>query len=61
MKLLVCCLLAITCVLVDADKGERILKLTEVIKELKALNRTVTVGQPAIYLTLSQSLCVIST
>uniref|UniRef100_A0A8C8HBZ4 Interleukin n=1 Tax=Oncorhynchus tshawytscha TaxID=74940 RepID=A0A8C8HBZ4_ONCTS len=34
--------IAFTCVLVDADKGERILKLTEVIKELKALNKSVT-------------------
>uniref|UniRef100_A0A4W5RH28 Interleukin-21 n=1 Tax=Hucho hucho TaxID=62062 RepID=A0A4W5RH28_9TELE len=41
MKLLVCCLLAITCVLVDANKGERLLKLAEVIRELKALNKSV--------------------
>ncbi|KAM9510821.1 uncharacterized protein ACWYII_045547 isoform 1-T1 [Salvelinus alpinus] len=41
MKLLVCCLLAITCVLVHADKSKRLLKLTEVIKELKALNKSV--------------------
>ncbi|KAM9510822.1 uncharacterized protein ACWYII_045547 isoform 2-T2 [Salvelinus alpinus] len=33
--------IAITCVLVHADKSKRLLKLTEVIKELKALNKSV--------------------
>ncbi|XP_055743973.1 interleukin-21-like [Salvelinus fontinalis] len=42
MKLLVCCLLAITCcVLANVDKVERIMKLTEVLKELRRLNKSV--------------------
>nr|ACJ02096.1 IL-21 [Salmo salar] len=42
MKLLVCCLLAITCcVLANADNVERTMKLTEVLKELRQLNKSV--------------------
>nr|XP_046178825.1 uncharacterized protein LOC124010443 [Oncorhynchus gorbuscha] len=42
MKLLVCCLLAITCcVLANVDKVERTMKLTEVLKELRQLNKSV--------------------
>ncbi|CAB1325545.1 unnamed protein product, partial [Coregonus sp. 'balchen'] len=42
MKLLVCCLLAVTCcVLANADKVERSLKLTEVIKDVGALKKSV--------------------
>ncbi|XP_031647259.1 interleukin-21 [Oncorhynchus kisutch] len=42
MKLLVCCLLAITCcVLANVDKVKRTMKLTEVLKELRELNKSV--------------------
>lgn len=59
MKLLVCCLLAITCcVLANADNVERTMKLTEVLKELRQLNKSVEVGQSAIYWTpFSKLMC----
>uniref|UniRef100_A0A674B680 Interleukin 21 n=1 Tax=Salmo trutta TaxID=8032 RepID=A0A674B680_SALTR len=63
MKLLVCCLLAITCcVLANADNVERTMKLTEVLKELRQLNKSVEVGQSAIFLnTFFEECCFLST